>query len=119
MHFFGAAQEYFHAQEQFAHIEGLGNIIVGAALEPFYFIFLHRFGSQEEDGHEICLLPDFLGYGKTVFIGHHYIEQADIKIIFTKAINGHLAIRAMHYIITVFFQGVFNDKAQGRIVFGQ
>ena len=112
MHLPGPSQEYFHPHQQFLDTKGFSNIVVGAALEPFDLVFLHGTGGKEQDGHHIALLADLFGNGKTVFVGHHDIQQTDAKFILVELVDGGLPIGAQDYVVAGVNQVVFDDLSQ-------
>ena len=81
-----AAQDSLDTEYELFHRERLGDIVVGADLEAFEDIVLERFCGEEDDRYFGVDGTDFLSEGKTVFLGHHHVENADVVLSFEESL---------------------------------
>src|SRR5258705_8092804 len=72
-------QDSLYLQQEHLTIKRLGDIIISAELISLYYIFLHRFSAEEEQGNIRINISYFFCQRKPIHIGHHYIQQAEIK----------------------------------------
>ena len=89
---FHAAQDGLDTEHELFHGEGLCDVVVGTDLESFENIVLKRFSSKENDGYFGVDGTDFLREGKTVFLGHHHVENADIVLSFEESLVSGFAV---------------------------
>lgn len=79
----GSAQKNINFQQEFFYAEWFGDVVVGADSQPVDLVLLHAFGCQENNGHLIIALPDFLCQRETVHLGQHDIEDTKVKFLAT------------------------------------
>ena len=119
MHLTRPAEKDLHPHQEFLDAKGFGDIIIRPALKTLDLVFFHRFGCEKEDGHHIALLPDLFGHRKAVFVGHHYIEQADGEFVLVELLDGCLSVGAQDHLVTGVDQIVLDDISKGKVVFSQ
>ncbi len=74
----GAPQNRADAQQQFARLEGLGEIVVDADLEAAHAI--GGLGARgEHDDRHFGAQAQAGGEGEAVFAGHHHVEHDDVE----------------------------------------
>ena len=93
--------------QQHFTVKRFGDIIVGAQFIALNDIVFHGFGAQEKQGNIGVNIPNFFRYGKAIHIGHHYIEQANVKFFPLKSGKPKAAIPFQRYIIVVQLQVIF------------
>jgi len=74
-----ALEDVADAQQQFARLERLGQIVVGADLQPPDPVGGMALGGQHQDG-DVGGGPDRLGEIEAVLAGHHHVEDQAIEI---------------------------------------
>jgi len=75
---FGSSQDGLDSEKQLFHAEGLGEVVICTQREAFQYIFLHGFCSKKNDGNLLVHDSDLRSEGKTIFYGHHHIQQAEV-----------------------------------------
>ncbi|MNZ77717.1 hypothetical protein D3C78_962720 [compost metagenome] len=73
-----APQDVVDAQDEFARIEGLGEIVVRARFQPGNARIRLRTGGQKDDRHGFVLVQR-AGQRKPVFARHHHVEDEQIE----------------------------------------
>ena len=76
------ADDGFHAADHFTRAEGLGDVVICTQLEPTHAVILLSLCREHDNGH-IVSLANGLKHFETIQVGHHYIEQ--------KQVRGHVA----------------------------
>ena len=74
----GTAQDRLHAQHQFARAEGLGEIVVGADLEPADAVVLLAEGGQHHDRQIGSAPAEPPAHLEAVDAGEHEVEHHDV-----------------------------------------
>ena len=88
----GAAQDGVEAQGELFHGEGFGEVIVGTELEAGKHILLEGLGGEEHDGYLGIGLTYLFSQGKTVFLGHHDIEHAEVVLLLHECFIACIAV---------------------------
>ena len=71
-------EDALDAEHELARLEGLGEVIVGAALEALDALLGLAHGREHEDGH-LALEPECLGEVEAALPGHHHVEHDEIE----------------------------------------
>ena len=77
--FSGAAQDRLNAREHLLHLEGLGDIVVRALLEPRDLVDGLALGSEHDDGR-LAVLPDGAQHAPAVQNRQHQVQQHQIGL---------------------------------------
>ena len=80
-HFGGwpAAKHRVDARQQFARVEGLGEIVVGADFQADDAVNVLALGGQHDDGRTVIGGPQTAANRQTVFARHHQIEHDQVN----------------------------------------
>jgi hypothetical protein len=70
-----APQQRAHAREQLFERERLGQVVVGAGVEPFHAILDLRPGGEHQDREPAAVPPDGAGDLEPVQAGHEHVED--------------------------------------------
>lgn len=73
-----AADQGLHADDQFAHGEGLAQVVVAARLEAAHHVFGRRPGRKEENGDVGRAAAQGIDERKAVHAGHHDVGHDDV-----------------------------------------
>ncbi len=76
----GAAEQRPHAGQQLHHAERLGQVVVGAQVEPVGLVELVALGREHHDGDVPCgrLAPQAAQHREAVHIGQHDVEEHEV-----------------------------------------
>lgn len=88
------AQKNFYAQGKFFDVERLGDVVICTESEPRKAIFGQLAGGEKKQGDVLVGLADPRRHLKTICLGHHHIEDADIEGFPPKGLEGLLAVVA-------------------------
>ena len=83
-------QHRLNARHQFAGIEGLGQVVVGADFEPDDAVDVVALGGKHDDGHVVVAAAQPPADGKPVLSRQHQVEHHQIV-----ALAGELAIHVV------------------------
>ena len=81
----GAAREGAEAGQQFLEVEGLGEVIVGAAIEAGHAVVHGAAGGQHEDGRAKSGGAQFAADRVTILDGKHHVENHEVVFIDLRA----------------------------------
>ena len=73
-----AAQHGVDAGQQFAGIEGLAQVVVGAHFQAHDAVHVLAFGGEHDDGGAVIGGTQAAADGKPVFARHHQVEHDDV-----------------------------------------
>jgi hypothetical protein len=76
-----AAQQCFHADEQFGEGEWLGEVVIGASLEVLHLFFCGITGCQDENRNLLVLTPDPAQDFGAAQDRQHEIENDEVVVI--------------------------------------
>jgi hypothetical protein len=89
---FRAAKQRFDARKQFAGIEGLGKLVIGAALQSSDAIANLTSRRQHQDGHIGTLRAEVVTHFEAVLSWHHHIEDDQVVRRSQRAVHGRYAV---------------------------
>ena len=72
------AQDGLHARQQFARLEGLGQVVVGAEFEADHAVH-HVAARGEHDDRQLALLADGAAEFEAVHLGQHHVEDRGVE----------------------------------------
>src|SRR5258708_914130 len=72
-------EKRFNPGHEFDHLKWLGEVIVGADLEPENFVDRFTFRGQHYDRHHETGFPDITTDIKTLFPRHHHVKNDELK----------------------------------------
>jgi len=73
------AQHGTNPREQLARVERLGQVIVGALLEPLDATGLVALGGEHDDRNLVVRLAQAPAGRQTIFAGHHQVEYHQVE----------------------------------------
>ena len=114
-----SAEYCFNTEHQFFHREGLGDVVVGAELEAFQYVFLQRLGCKENDRHVGVGLSDFLCQCESVFLRHHHVEHADVELGLHECFVASVAVGAQFCHVTFGLQILAKKHTQVFVILAQ
>ena len=92
-----ASQHALDACHQFARVEGLGDVVIRAELEPGDAI-RHIAACSEHDHRHAVAAPDFLADRKAILAGQHHVEQHQVRARGRQPAQALLAVEdAVHF----------------------
>jgi hypothetical protein len=71
------AKNGLHARHQFARLEGLGHVVVGAQLQAHHAVHHLAAGGEHDDGN-VAFLADLAAQRKAVHLGQHHVEDGRV-----------------------------------------
>ena len=98
-----APQRRFDAAAELAHRERLGDVVVGADLEPGDLVGLAAFRGQHDDRHLAAraqLAADF----DPVELGQHQVEDDQVEAALLEALQGFAAVERGGDVVAVLAQ---------------
>jgi len=90
----GAPDEGLEASEQFGEGEGLGEVIVAAALEAGNAVVERAFGAEDEDGEFDLFGAPAFDDAEAVELGKHEVDDGGVVGIFTAEFASFFAVGA-------------------------
>ena len=96
----GAAQHGMDARQYLLHLEGLDDVVVGAAFQPGHPVLQLTLGGKHDDGR-LSALPDLLQHRPAVHHRQHNVQQHQIglerpeQLHTLAAVPGHLGLEAL------------------------
>jgi hypothetical protein len=90
----GAAKEGVDAGEQFAHAEGLGEVIIGAEIEADDLVNLLAFGREHQDGQGNLLCAELFADLVAAEARQHHVEQEQAGTVLAHGLEGLIAAAA-------------------------
>ena len=110
-----APQRRFDAAAELAHREGLGDVVVGADLEPGDLVGLAAFRGQHDDRHLAAraqLAADF----DPVEAGQHQVEDDEVEAALFEALQGFAAVEGGGDVVAVLAQGIAEQRLNRLLV---
>ena len=111
-----APQHGADASEQLLQVERLGDVIVGAELQPLHLVGLLAARRQDDDGH-LARLPQHRAQIEAVEVGQRQVEHDQIGRRCTHIADGRLAVRDSVDAIAFEDEVVTQHAPEGRVVF--
>src|SRR5580658_3780560 len=115
----GAAEQSFHARNEFARAERFGDVIVGAELEAHDAIGFFALGGENQNRYAVerDFLADFLADFQAGKFRQHQVEHQEIRRGFADLRKACGAIPAGGDLVTVFFQVIAHQLYDVFVVF--
>lgn len=114
-----ATQDGLNAEGQFLHGERLSQIVVGAKLEAFKDILLQGLGGKEHDGHFCVAHAHLFGQRETIFLGHHHVENTEVKLAVHKLAVAFFTVGAEGGIVAFGLEIFAKQHAEVFVVFAK
>ena len=70
-------------------VEGFGDVVVRAHVQPQDFVRVLTLGGEEDDGH-VAQLPQLRGGGDAVHAGHHDVHEHQVELVLLEEVDGLL-----------------------------
>jgi hypothetical protein len=96
----GAPQRRLHARAELAHRERLGDVVVGAELEPEDLVDLLGLG-REHDDRDRRAGPQAAAHLEAVHPGHHHVEHDEVEGLLGEAVQRLAAVGRLHDVVAV------------------
>src|SRR5262245_12448996 len=81
-----------NTRTQFPNAEWLGDIVIGAGIQPHLFLGFLRPRSQENDGRADTSATQFPAHVETVQLWQHHVEQDQVPLTFATILYGLFTI---------------------------
>src|SRR6185437_276176 len=75
----GATDDVFYPEDELVDVEGFGDVVVGADLEPIEPISLFITGGEEEEWDAEAGVHDLVGQLEAVHFGHGNVDKGEMK----------------------------------------
>lgn len=112
-----AAQDGAHAGEQFNHLEGLEDVVIGAAVETAYAL-IHRIArGQDQHRDRIVAGAQAAEHCMAVLSGQAEIEQQQVVVLVRGHIQRGLTVTHPVHRVGGVLQRGFHGRANHRVVF--
>ena len=111
----GTAEERPHPRLQLQDVEGLGDVVVRPALKSHELVRVLPLSRQHDDGH-IGELPDTHTSLKAINLGHHQVQQDQVKAPLPGQLNRLLPIVAHLHLVALVLQVEFDALDQYLLV---
>ena len=110
-----AAQRRLHAAAELAQRERLGDVVVGAELEPEHLVDLLGLGGEHDDRHRRARAhaPAHL---EPVEAGHHHVEHDEVERRLAEARERLAAVGGLHDLVAVLAQRVGEQRLDRLLV---
>ena len=99
----GAAQEGADSRLQLQNVEGLGQVIVRPVVKTDELIHVVALGGEHDDGH-VGKLPDFGAGGKPVHVGHHHVQNHQVRVLSLHSLDGFQTVAAGDDLVALVLQ---------------
>ena len=109
------AENRLDACEEFAHIKGFNNEIVGAKLETYDLINDLALSGDHND-RLVCKLAEFCANIFAVLTGKHNIKENKIGLVFLKYIDSLITVRCGAYLIAFLFERCLQKVANIAVI---
>ena len=111
-----AAQDGLHAEHQFVHTEGLGDVVVSPNLEALEDVFLEVLGGEEHDGDFGIEEPHLTRQLEAILAGHHDIKHTEVVMPLAEGTVALFAIQTEVGLIVLGLQVFAQQHAQALVV---
>jgi len=112
-----APQKRVHARDRFPATERLGNVIVGAQVQPEHDIFFLPFRREHQDGHFQAAFPHRAADFVAVHAWQHNVQQNQLGFAIQREIQARRAILGRQNLKSLSLKRIFEPAQQGRLVF--
>jgi hypothetical protein len=94
-----APQYGFHARQELSQAERLGDVILGAELEPHHLVHLGATGAEHDDRHGGLLGAQVPHHLETVHPGQHHVQNHEVYAASGGALQPLVAVdRHLHLV---------------------
>ena len=100
---------------QLQNVEGLGEIVVRAALKTHELVGVLALGRQHDDGH-VGKLPDLHAGLQPVHLRHHHIQNDEVEPSLPGQLQRRRAVIGALHLVALIFQVEFHALYQGLFV---
>ena len=115
----GLGQAGFDSGEQFADVEGFGNVVAGPEGEAEFEVADAVADGEEEDGDAVAAIADFAADGQAVGVGHFDVEDEEGRVLGLPFVQRFAAIVGGDDGVAFTFEGGLDEGEDVRIVVGQ
>ena len=99
----GAPQRRLHARAELAHRERLGDVVVGAQLEPEDLVDLLGLGGEHDDRDRGAGAQP-AAHLEAVHLGQHHVQHDEVEGLLGEARERLAAVRGLHHLVPVALQ---------------
>ena len=99
-----APQRRLHARAELAHRERLGDVVVGAELEPEDLVDLLGLGGEHDDRHGLALGAQAPADLQAVHARQHHVQHDEIEDLLVEARERLAAVGGLHDFVAVALQ---------------
>src|SRR4051794_3730097 len=96
-----AAERRLHARAELAHRERLGDVVVGAELEPEDLVDLLRLGREHDDRHGLALRPQAPADLQAVHARQHHVQDHEVEDLLGEAGERLAPVGRGNHLVTV------------------
>ena len=100
----GAPQRGLHPRAELAHRERLGDVVVGAELEPEDLVDLLALGAEHDDRDPLALRAQAPADLEAVHLRQHHVEHDEVERLLGEAGEGLAAVGRVHDLVAVALQ---------------
>ena len=111
----GTAEQGPHPGLQLQNVEGLGHIVVRSAGKAHQLVRILPLGSEHDDGH-VGKLPDAHTGLQPVDLGHHQVQDNEVKAALPGQLHRLLPVGARFHLIALLLQVKADALHQHRLV---
>jgi hypothetical protein len=98
-----AAQRRLHPRAELAHGERLGDVVVGAQLQPDHLVDLLGLRREHDDRHRAAR-PQAPAHLQPVELGKHHVEHHEVEGLLGEAVQRLAPVPRVHHLVAVLTQ---------------
>ena len=117
LHRVGSPHQRAHARKQFRDAERLGQVVVGAEIEPHHFVDLIAASRQHQDRKKLVAPADLSANFEAAQTGQHDVEDQNIRAAGGDPRKGLITSRDMIHCVPFEGQVLHETAGDGAIVF--
>ena len=114
-----AAQVGPHSREQLSRGKGLGDVVVGAGVQPAHLVRVAVERGEHDDGHLVACLAQGARHLDARHLGQHHVEQDEVGLCLARACEAVGAVGGAGDGISFPREGKLRGDAYGLVVFDQ
>ncbi|MCY1179660.1 hypothetical protein D9M73_200690 [compost metagenome] len=111
-----AAQHGLDPRQQFARVERLGQVVVGAQLQPLDAAALVALGGEHDDRDLVALLAQTATGGQAVLAGHHQVEHHQLEQLAGQQAVHLLGVLHRAHTVALLVEETFQQATQACVV---